>query len=127
MAETDAREQALRGGARWQYALEVYVPRAANDTGHAAWCRDTPVRFLRSIFIPQDEMCFVLVEATSRAAVVDAARRAAVAFERVLEVEIAPECPPTLEAHHASTAMSKEGRQCTGSFRLPCQCSQSSR
>ena len=36
----------------------------------------TPVRFLRSIFVPEDETCFFLFEAPTAAAVRDAARRA---------------------------------------------------
>lgn len=45
----------------------------------------TPVRFLRSIFVPEDETCFYLYEAGTAAAVCDAARRAGLPFERVSE------------------------------------------
>jgi Protein of unknown function (DUF4242) len=43
----------------------------------------TPVRFVRSIYVPDDETCFVLYEATSCAAVREAAARAELSFERV--------------------------------------------
>ncbi len=43
------------------------------------------VRFLRSIFVPEDETCFYLYEAASVEVVREAARRAGLAFERVAE------------------------------------------
>jgi hypothetical protein len=43
------------------------------------------VRFLRSIFVPEDETCFYLYEAVSVDAVREAARRATVHVERVTE------------------------------------------
>lgn len=43
----------------------------------------TPVRYLRSIFVPEDETCFYLYEAASADAVREAAQRAALPFERV--------------------------------------------
>ena len=46
----------------------------------------TPVRYLRSMFVPQDETCLVLFEAASADAVRTAARRAALVFDRVVEV-----------------------------------------
>lgn len=45
----------------------------------------TPVRYLRSIFVPEDETCFFMCEAGSADAVREAARRAALPFERVAE------------------------------------------
>jgi hypothetical protein len=44
-----------------------------------------PVRYLRSIFVPEDETCFYLYEAASEEAVREAASRAALPFERVAE------------------------------------------
>ena len=44
-----------------------------------------PVRFLRSLFVPEDDACFYLYEAASVDDVRDAARRAGLAFERVAE------------------------------------------
>jgi len=46
----------------------------------------TPVRYLRSMFVPQDETCLVLFEAASADAVRTVARRAALPFDRVAEV-----------------------------------------
>ena len=48
----------------------------------------TPVRLLHSIFIREDEICFLLFDARSGEAVAETARRAAIAFERVVEIEI---------------------------------------
>lgn len=45
----------------------------------------TPVRCLRSIFVPEDETCFLLCEAGSAAAVLETAQRAALTFERIAE------------------------------------------
>jgi hypothetical protein len=45
----------------------------------------TPVRFLRSIFVPEDETGFYLCEAASVEAVRELASRAALPFERVVE------------------------------------------
>jgi hypothetical protein len=50
----------------------------------------TPVRFLRSIFLPEDETCLFLYEAGSAAAVRDAVSRAALSFERVVEAVPTP-------------------------------------
>jgi hypothetical protein len=45
----------------------------------------TPVRFLRSIFVPEDETGFYLCEAASVDAVRELAKRAALPVERVVE------------------------------------------
>ena len=45
----------------------------------------TPVRFLRSVFIPEDDTCLFLYEAGSADAVGEAGRRAALGIERVAE------------------------------------------
>jgi Protein of unknown function (DUF4242) len=42
-----------------------------------------PVRFVRSIYVPEDETCFLLYEATSCDAVREAAARADLSFQRV--------------------------------------------
>jgi Protein of unknown function (DUF4242) len=42
-----------------------------------------PVRFLRSIFVPEDETCFYLFEAGSQDVVEEAARRAELRFDRI--------------------------------------------
>lgn len=43
----------------------------------------TPVRFLRSVFVPEDDSCLFLYEAFSAEAAGEAGRRAALAVERV--------------------------------------------
>lgn len=50
----------------------------------------TPVRYLRSIFVPEDETCFHLCEAGSAEAVREVVRRAAIPFERVAEAIAEP-------------------------------------
>jgi hypothetical protein len=42
-----------------------------------------PVRFVRAIFMPEDETCFFLYEAGSVEAVREAARRAGLGSERI--------------------------------------------
>jgi hypothetical protein len=83
-----------------EFLLEVYVPRTdglAVERGEerARIAADelaregTPVRFLRSIFVPEDETCFYLCEAASTDAVSQLAKRAGLPFERVVE-SVAP-------------------------------------
>ena len=49
-----------------------------------------PVRLVRSVFVPEDEACFYLYEATSAEAVREAARRAALPFARFAETSLSP-------------------------------------
>ncbi|HEV8461906.1 MAG TPA: nickel-binding protein [Gaiellaceae bacterium] len=49
----------------------------------------TPVRYVRSIFVPEDETCFFLYEAANADDVIEAGRRASLRFERVAEA-VAP-------------------------------------
>ena len=44
-----------------------------------------PVRLLQSIFVPEDETCFLLVEAAQAETVRETARRAGLSIERVVE------------------------------------------
>jgi hypothetical protein len=79
-----------------QYLVELFVPRtdalvvpaavrrvrlAAEDLARAG----TAVRYLRSIFVPEDEICFLLFEAACAQDVRDAARSADLPFERISE------------------------------------------
>lgn len=50
----------------------------------------TPVRYLRSIFVPEDETCFLLYEAGSADAVRKAALRAGLTFERITAATVQP-------------------------------------
>ena len=71
------------------FLVEVYTPRSARLTDVEAAARSAArgggaVRYLESILVPEDETCFLLVEAETADAVREAATRAAVPFERVL-------------------------------------------
>jgi hypothetical protein len=85
-----------------EYLLELYVARAdalavgrrAERVRRAAEEHTeagTPVRYLRSIFVPDDETCFLIFEAGSADAVREVARRASLSFEHVAAaIETAP-------------------------------------
>ena len=45
----------------------------------------TPVRYLRSIYVPEDETCFLLYEAGTATVAREAAGRAGLPFERIAE------------------------------------------
>ena len=45
----------------------------------------SPVRYVRSILIPGDEMCFHVFEGPSAEAVGEASRRAALDYDRIVE------------------------------------------
>ena len=77
-----------------EYLLELYLSRtdepAAVTSGERARAaaqeltrRGTPVSFLRSFFVPEEETLFVLFEAESADAVRDAARLASLPCDRV--------------------------------------------
>ena len=70
-----------------EFLAELYVSRA-NESGvrHAAEALGASVRCVRAIFVPDDEICFLLFEAASADDVVEAARTAGLAFERISEV-----------------------------------------
>ena len=80
-----------------EFLVELYISRA--DTAAAGLNEErarlsaeeltregTPIRYLRSIFVPDDETCFLLYEAASADAVREAATRAALPFERLAEL-----------------------------------------
>ena len=80
-----------------EFVVEFYASRtdARAVAGHADRARasgeelarqGTPVRYVRSLFVPDDETCFFLFEAQSAAAVQQAALDADLPFERVVEV-----------------------------------------
>lgn len=78
-----------------EYLLELYVSRAdARGRPDAAAALGTTVRCVRSIFVPADELCLLLVEAASADDVRDAADAAGLCFERISEVATPPE--PTI-------------------------------
>ena len=82
-----------------EFLLELYVSKTncaavevgAERLGRAAaelTTEGTPVRVLRSIFVSEDETCFVLVEADTAENVRDIAHRASLPFERVVEATV---------------------------------------
>jgi hypothetical protein len=77
------------------YLAEAYVarPHANELRAHERRARaaakelreqGTPIRFVRSIFVPEDEICFYVFEADSAEAVGAACHGAALRFERVV-------------------------------------------
>lgn len=78
------------------FLLELYVPRTSLDeVAHGAertrvaadelTREGTPVRYLRSLFIPEEETCFHVCQAACADDVRRAAQRAELPFERVIE------------------------------------------
>jgi hypothetical protein len=74
------------------YLLEAYTPASALLEEIEARVRSaaaelsesgTPVRYVRSIFVPQDETCFHLLDGPSREAVAETARRAGISTPRI--------------------------------------------
>jgi hypothetical protein len=89
-----------------EFLIELYAPRADCAAVTAATARvgrvaaqltaeGTPVRVVRSIFVADDETCFVLVEAASAAEVRATAERAAITFERIVETTFDIDEQPT--------------------------------
>jgi hypothetical protein len=100
----DAGPPSLVGVA--EFLLELYVSRTdlaafvdradrARLAAEELSRQGTAVRYLYSIFVPDDETCFYLYEAASADCVREAARRAALPFDRVSEAVSRHE--PTLQ------------------------------
>jgi hypothetical protein len=79
-----------------EYLVELYVPKtncaavaveAERLTNAAAelTAEGRTVRLVQSIFVPEDETCFLLVQAATPENVLETARRAALRIERVVE------------------------------------------
>ena len=77
------------------YLVEVYVPRSRAAEARAAGRRadsaaekltreGTPVRYVRTTFLPDDETCFHFFEASSAETVEEVSRRAQVGRARVI-------------------------------------------
>ena len=86
-----------RGVAVTEFVVELYVARTDTGTVERGAARarlaadelarqGTAVRYLNSIFVPEDETSFFLYEAESAEAVREAARLAALPFEHVAGV-----------------------------------------
>jgi hypothetical protein len=78
-----------------KYLVETYMPRSHAQEARAAGRRaqaaaeelfreGTPVRYVRTTFLPDDETCFHLFEASSEEAVEEASARAALGRARVV-------------------------------------------
>jgi hypothetical protein len=74
------------------YLLEAYTPASAVLDDIEARVRNaaaaisesgTPVRHVRSIFVPEDETCFHLLDGPSREAVAETAKRAGIPTPRI--------------------------------------------
>ena len=78
-----------------RYLVEAYMPRSrASDAGEIG--RDartaaeelaregTPVRYVRTTFLPEDETCFHVFEAPSAEAVSEVCRRAGIVSGRIV-------------------------------------------
>jgi hypothetical protein len=61
--------------------IEARARRAATELERAG----TPVRYLRSIFVPGDETCFHLFEASSAEIVRETSERAGLSPQRIVE------------------------------------------
>jgi hypothetical protein len=75
------------------YLLELYLPRnAVLDPGELARGarraaeQDRGVRYVRSIVLPEEELCFHVFNAATPALVREAGSRLGMPFERVVEV-----------------------------------------
>ncbi|MCP9485619.1 MAG: hypothetical protein MSC30_07140 [Gaiellaceae bacterium MAG52_C11] len=77
------------------YLVEAYLPRSLPDEADAAGRRaraaadelfreGTPIRYVRTTFLPDDETCFHLFEADSADAVAVVCRRARLGHARIV-------------------------------------------
>ena len=60
---------------------------SAKETTEAMTGEGTPIRYLRSTYIPSEEKCYCLFEGPSAEAVEEAQRRAQLPFDRIYEAE----------------------------------------
>jgi hypothetical protein len=76
----------LRRPTRGWWTLEDVAARARASATDLSG-RGTPVRFLRTVFVPEDESCYLLIEAPSGEAAAEVARGGALAVVRVDPVQ----------------------------------------
>jgi hypothetical protein len=63
------------------------VEERAREAASTLTLAGTPVRYVRTIFVREDETCFHLFEAASAESVREAARRALLSPQRIVEAE----------------------------------------
>jgi hypothetical protein len=77
-----------------RYLVEAYTPATVEIADLEARARRTaerlsrdggPVRYVRAIYVPDDELCLHLVDAASLAAADDLIRRAGISPDRIVE------------------------------------------
>jgi len=69
-----------------EYMIELYAPRGDSDVVAATTARlSLHIEVVRSIFVAEDETCFVFVQASAVEDVHAAAARAQLELERVVE------------------------------------------
>ena len=95
-------ERGVRCGGVAHFLIELYVSRVEGDAAverDAAQARlgaevltkeGKPVRYLRSIFVPEEETCFFMFEADSAEDVEEAARRVSLPVDRAAAVIAGP-------------------------------------
>ena len=107
-----------------EFVVEFYVSRADTDAvGRGAESvriaageltrEGTPVRYPRSIFLPEDETCFFLLVAGSVSAVRETVRRAALPFDRVTETIAEPHSPAATESRAQAAPCTSERKETT--------------
>jgi Nickel responsive protein SCO4226-like len=80
------------------YLIEVYLPRSRADDARASGHRartaaeqlaseGIPIRYVRTMYLPEDETCFHLFEAPTPAIVEEASRRAALGHTRIVPAQ----------------------------------------
>ena len=78
------------------FVVEMYVPRGragertkldrrARAAASSLAAEGVPVRHVRSVFMPEDEICMHFFEAPGSEAVVEVSRRAGLRYERIVE------------------------------------------
>jgi hypothetical protein len=80
------------------FVVEMYLPRGragersqldrrAREAATSLSAEGVPVRHVRSVFVPEDEMCLCFFEAPAAAVVAEASRRAGLSYERIVETQ----------------------------------------
>ena len=86
------------------FLLELYLPRSrgveevaalAQRAAAAATQGGSPVRYVRSMHLPEDETCFLVFEAPSREVLLDAAHRTGLTEARAIQAVEAESLEPS--------------------------------